>query len=75
MEDMKDRGLPITVVTQRESLAEQLSSTTWETVERPREWERSEEGVSKKSCVLSEDKFHPLQANPLSAPLQLSTHR
>ncbi len=30
--DMKDRGLPVSVITPRESLAEQLSRTAWETM-------------------------------------------
>lgn len=35
--DMKDRGLPVSVITPRESLAEQLSRSAWETVGGPRQ--------------------------------------
>ena len=40
--NMKDRGLPVNVITPKESLAEQLSHFTWETVGGPRQRETGE---------------------------------
>lgn len=41
--EMMDRGLPVSVITPRESLAEQLSGSAWETVGGPRQWGTGEE--------------------------------
>lgn len=57
--DMKDRGLPVSVTVQRESLAEQLSRSAWNTVRGARRRERRERRTSRRDCKLTEDSFNP----------------
>lgn len=64
--DMKDRGLPISVITPRESLAEQLSHTVWETVRNPRQQGMKE--VREKNV---RERLQVYRRGPLSSPEDL----
>lgn len=59
--DMKDRGLPVIVITPKESLAEQLSHFASETLGGPRRWETGERRAAGRGCELPGDSTRPLQ--------------
>lgn len=64
--DMKDRGLPISVITPRESLAEQLSRTVWEMVRGPRQ-----QGVDEEREKNIRERLQVYRRRPLSPPEEL----
>lgn len=64
--DMKDRGLPVSVITPRLNLAEQLSRTTWETMRGPRQ-----QGTGEESENSIRERLRGLRRQPTSPPEEL----
>lgn len=64
--DMKDRGLPVNVITPRESLSEQLSRTVWEMVRGPRQQVAEEEREKN-----IRERLQAFRRGPLSPPEEL----